>query len=645
MSRPPGSATAAAFESACGSEPTRVTRSGASAGGDLGRVAVVPVREPPLPQPATTSATTNSATVDLATQPDLPDDPGLLLVRDPVGVHRARLAVCKPARPREARPADVRHPPAADVPTRQVLELERRVFERLRRHEQVGAHEQLLRPLRLAHEGHDLLKLGAVADHVPGELLVHVRSVPDGRRVAQRSDDEQRQRDDGHGAGGRDARRAQHVAAEAPEEQHEHGRDGDAVEDRQPGGSPVGSGHQPVQRGERPDGEVEVVRSSPEPVRQPAAVVVRDREREQEFGRRDPESRPERPVARGEGDEQLDEREGQERVGGDRQDMDADERADEKTTEAVDVLEREARPAPILSLAAEREPEADDDAEHDVGGGSRRARRVPDRRARAHVHAGTSWVERAQVSFSTIRPSTPMKRPARPRASSHSGPCSSSRKPVFAATSAARQLAPDAVTCDQHESLGRPVSGSTRCAPREAVPLVARPPVTTRTAPPAGSATSTPPRTARSPPTETKPGPSSTATASSTASAFTTPFRSRASPGGRRSIHPATQISDQRPRSVGSTSPSVSAATSIAIASARAKSGETASMCADDRFTRESSDPGRKRLKASSQRTSTAAIAAGSPPATATSQPMARKRWTATALTTSASQPEAAAPP
>ncbi len=208
------------------------------------------------------------------------------------------------------------------------------------------------------------------------------------------------------------------------------------------------------------------------------------------------------------------------------------------------------------------------------------------------------------------------------------GPCSPSRKAAFAATSAARQLAPEAVTWLQGDSLGRPVRGSIRCRPRDTTPLVARPPSTTRTASPPGSPTSTGPRTARSPPTETKPGPASTPAASSTASALTTPFRSSFTSGGRESSRPPRRTSVHRPTSVGSRSPSVSAAASSATATAVAKSGDTVSTRAGERFTRESSDSGRKRLKAASQRSSTAATAAGSPPPTTTSHPMARSRCT-----------------
>ena len=87
------------------------------------------------------------------------------------------------------------------------------------------------------------------------------------------------------------------------------------------------------------------MRAPPEAIGQPPPVVVRDREREQQLGGGDAETRPERPVARRERDDQLGEREGEKRVGGDRKHVNADERPDEKAAEAMDLLDGEARPA------------------------------------------------------------------------------------------------------------------------------------------------------------------------------------------------------------------------------------------------------------------------------------------------------------
>ena len=333
--------------------------------------------------------------------------------------------------------------------------------------------------------------------------------------------------------------RAEGDAGEAPQEQHENRRDGDSVEDREPGGAAVGPRHEPVQRGERPDGEVGVVRHPPVPIRHPLPVVVRDRERDEELGGGDPEARPDRSVGRGERDEQLRERERQERVGRDRQDVDADEGADEQAAEAVDVLHREARPAAVLRLAPERQPERDDDAEHDVRRDAGGARRVPDRRARAQVHGGISRVARAQASFSTISPLSgdeaagdaarvePL-RPARRRAGSRS----SRRRPR------PRHVAPDAVTCSQGDSLGhaRRRVDQVRAARGGAARRETAGHDPDRAA---GRQRDVDRATHREVAADRdEAGDVERVTASSTASALTTPFRSSARPGGRESIRP-----------------------------------------------------------------------------------------------------------
>src|SRR5579862_2034137 len=169
MSFPPGSATAAAFEIACGSEPILVTFSPVFPRNRL----VVVAPGDALPQPAARSAapTPRTAASALAANPDPPEDAVAGRVRRPARGDRAALAVGHPARSAEARPADAGHLPAADVGARQVLELQRRRLERLRRDEQVGADEQLLRRLRLADEGDDLLQARPVPDHRAGELF------------------------------------------------------------------------------------------------------------------------------------------------------------------------------------------------------------------------------------------------------------------------------------------------------------------------------------------------------------------------------------------------------------------------------------------------------------------------------------------
>src|SRR5215468_10687290 len=98
MRRPPGSGTAAAFATVWGSEPIRLTLSFELGGRGLGCVLVVAVPEAPLPQAVTPSArTASSASEDLATQPDLPDDSGLLFVRRPARIDRSLPAVREPA--------------------------------------------------------------------------------------------------------------------------------------------------------------------------------------------------------------------------------------------------------------------------------------------------------------------------------------------------------------------------------------------------------------------------------------------------------------------------------------------------------------------------------------------------------------------
>src|SRR5581483_12410295 len=83
---------------------------------------------------------------------------------DPTGVDDSPLPVRQRADALKARQADPGDAPAANVSAREVLELQRRRVEAARRHEQVGANEQLLRSLRAADERHDLLDVRAVAD-------------------------------------------------------------------------------------------------------------------------------------------------------------------------------------------------------------------------------------------------------------------------------------------------------------------------------------------------------------------------------------------------------------------------------------------------------------------------------------------------
>src|SRR5690348_3203685 len=182
MSRPCGSATVAAFESASGSEPTRATF---RCGVDF-RMVVTPTRvvfgcvDPPaLPQPAAKRTRAASAAgVDLRTQMNLAAHTRSVTVRLPACLDRPVLAARQSARPREARAADICYASAADVAARQILELKRRRLDPLRSDEQVGAHEESLGPAGLSDERDDLLQVGSVTDHAAGETLVHVRRVP-----------------------------------------------------------------------------------------------------------------------------------------------------------------------------------------------------------------------------------------------------------------------------------------------------------------------------------------------------------------------------------------------------------------------------------------------------------------------------------
>ena len=170
------------------------------------------------------------------------------------------------------------------------------------------------------------------------------------------------------------------------------------------------------------------------------------------------------------------------------------------------------------------------------------------------MHTGDSELSGQPPARTTSVSAT--KRPCSPWRSSHAGPSSPSRNAVLAATSAARQVAAQTVTACQRTSAGGPVDGSIRWWARSppsrshdlvVMPLVASAPELSVTVPPAGSATTSSPRVARSPPAETKPSPSSRASASSTARPLTTPLRSSRRPTGRWTRRPASRISRQRP--------------------------------------------------------------------------------------------------
>ena len=77
-----------------------------------------------------------------------------------------------------------------------------------------------------------------------------------------------------HGAGGEAARReVGEVLAQPQGEGAEHGGDGAELDREQPRRVPVGAAAEPVQGGEEPDGEVEVVRAAPAPCRAAGAAA------------------------------------------------------------------------------------------------------------------------------------------------------------------------------------------------------------------------------------------------------------------------------------------------------------------------------------------------------------------------------------
>lgn len=207
--------------------------------------------------------------------------------------------------------------------------------------------------------------------------------------------------------------------------------------------------------------------------------------------------------------------------------MDADERAGQEADEAVHVLDGEARPAAQARTARERE--AEDDAcreererEHPAG-----ADGVPGGR-----HAASGRESRHSPFVTTT--SRVRKRPARPRSSSQSGPSSESRNAALAPTSAARQVgrrrSPRSSATPQDDRCAgrRGGAGRRRRAASAGAWSRSSPHRRSRAAPSLRAEVRRPPRprTATSPPVYTNPSPARSASASSTASALTTPFRS-----------------------------------------------------------------------------------------------------------------------
>src|SRR6266542_3379260 len=299
----------------------------------------------------------------------------------------------------------------------------------------------------------------------------------------------------------------------AADGQSTHGSDRGEADPEQPSRAAIGAAAETVRGRGDPDEEVQVVQAPPHAVGDALAVAVGQTQREQQLGRHDADTGPERPVAGREGNDELGEREAGLRVDGDHRDVQDDEDADNQTGEAVDLLEREARPARELLLPGQHEAEDNGAREEQVRDDPAGPRRVPVDRdgRRRHAAASPGGIARRQVRLARDLPSRNRNRPASPRASSHAGPPSPSRKAALAATSARRQVPALTVTSSHGDSDGFPLRGSirwccqmpARCQRRLTLPLVASPPQTTRTAPPPGSATSTEPLVARSPPADT----------------------------------------------------------------------------------------------------------------------------------------------
>ena len=221
MSFPPGSATAAAFEIACGSEPIRrFSGSGCVVvavfdGRRASRCAAAARGERPRAR--------RVARTRLATQAESDR-----LRRCPPRWHPARFD-------RPLSPFGIRHvpvklsPPTFVTCPRQTSPLGRYsswsdVFSSSRVATRRSARTRSFCGRAPARRRRRSAALRAVADHAAGERLVDVRRVPQRRRVVERPDDEERHRDDGHGAGGA-IRGDAPSAAEAPDEQHERRRD------------------------------------------------------------------------------------------------------------------------------------------------------------------------------------------------------------------------------------------------------------------------------------------------------------------------------------------------------------------------------------------------------------------------------------
>ena len=131
-------------------------------------------------------------------------------------------------------------------------------------------------------------------------------------------------------------------------------------------------------------------------------------------------------------DEDLDDREREVRVDGDRQDVDRDEQPDEQASEAMDVLEREPRPflgrRALPAMVRPRQTTTVRTA-YAVIPAARAAYQLD--RARRQVHSAARPRAAVQASFATTRLSA-RKRPGTFSASSQAGPSKPTRNAALA---------------------------------------------------------------------------------------------------------------------------------------------------------------------------------------------------------------------
>ena len=170
----------------------------------------------------------------------------------------------------------------------------------------------------------------------------------------------------------------------------------------EPRDAAVGAREHAVQRGERPDGERQVVRLAPDGVRQLLAEEVRQPDGGHQLGGGHAEPDRERPVRGRERHEHLAERDRDDAVEEERRAVQRHEDPGEDREEAVHLLDREARPGE----AARARTSARRGSPRPRGAGRRRARRS----ARSTRRPATSGRKRrsgahcCQVSVSWTAP-------------------------------------------------------------------------------------------------------------------------------------------------------------------------------------------------------------------------------------------------